>query len=99
MSYMIAALSNILMPLISENVWDPAGLEQLRISVAPFFSPRSGVLVGDEEEIILDCYRLARYYHVSPDVFLSMSISEVELHLRRTAQCSRAQQQATSGDD
>jgi hypothetical protein len=54
-------------------------------------------LVGDEDEIILDCYRLARWYHVSPDVFLSMPLSDVSLHLLRTAQCDRTQQQA--GDD
>jgi hypothetical protein len=56
-------------------------------------------LVGDEVEIILDCYRLARWYHVSPDVFLSMPLSDVALHLHRTAQCDIAQQQASAGDD
>jgi hypothetical protein len=56
-------------------------------------------LVGGEEEIILDCYRLARWYHVSPEVFLSMPLSEVELHRHRTAQCDRAQQAVTGDDD
>jgi hypothetical protein len=56
-------------------------------------------LVGDEDEIILDCYRLARWYRVSPEVFLSMPLSDVALHLHRTAQCDRAQRSATSNDD
>jgi hypothetical protein len=55
-------------------------------------------LVGGEEEVILDCYRLARWYHVSPEVFLAMPLSDVSLHLHRTAQCDRAQRSAT-GDD
>jgi len=55
-------------------------------------------LVGDEDEMILDCYRLARWYHVSPDVFLAMSVSEVALHLRRTAQLDR-QQQSFNGEE
>ena len=47
--------------------------------------------------MILDCYRLARWYHVSPDVFLAMPVTEVTLHLRRTAQLDRQQQ--SIGDD
>jgi hypothetical protein len=43
-------------------------------------------MVGTEDDIILDCYRLARFYHVSPEVFLSMTSSEVLLHMQRTAQ-------------
>jgi hypothetical protein len=39
-------------------------------------------LVG--ETPILDCYRLARFYHVSPTVFLEMGLSEVRIHLERT---------------
>ena len=49
--------------------------------------------------MILDCYRLARWYHVSPEVFLSMPISDVELHRRRTAQCDREQLAAQSSED
>jgi hypothetical protein len=54
-------------------------------------------LVGDENEIILDCYRLARWYHVSPEVFLAMPFSDVRIHLSRTAEIDRRQQPA--GDD
>jgi len=48
-------------------------------------------MVGGETEIILDCYRLARWYHVSPEVFLTMPLSEVALHLDRTAMLDREQ--------
>jgi hypothetical protein len=41
---------------------------------------------------------LARWYHVSPEVFLSMTISEVGLHMRRTAECAQAQKAANSDD-
>jgi hypothetical protein len=36
--------------------------------------------------MVLDCYRLAKYYSQSPQVFLDMSIGEVRLHLYRTIQ-------------
>ena len=36
------------------------------------------------EEPIIDCYRLARFYHVSPLIFLDMGLSEVRIHLERT---------------
>jgi hypothetical protein len=72
---------------------------QLRLSVAAFFSARSSGLVGGEQDIILDCYRLARWFHVSPKVFLSMPLSEVGLHRYRAAQCDREQQAATGDDD
>jgi len=48
--------------------------------------------------MILDCYRLARWYHVSPDVFLAMTVTEVALHLQRTAQLDRLQQQIGDED-
>jgi hypothetical protein len=36
--------------------------------------------------VIIDCYRLANWYKQHPDVFLSIPLSEVRLHIRRTAQ-------------
>jgi len=56
-------------------------------------------LVGSEDDIIVDCYRLARHYHVSPEVFLTMPLGEVAIHLYRTAQCVREQQAAQTDDD
>lgn len=42
-----------------------------------------------DDGMILDCYRLASYYHLDPRLFLDMPISEVRLHLSRTAQLER----------
>ena len=42
-----------------------------------------------DDGIILDCYRLASYYHLDPRIFLDMPMSEVRLHLSRTAQLER----------
>jgi hypothetical protein len=54
-------------------------------------------MVGGESEIILDCYRLAHWYHVNPEVFLAMPLSEVSMHLDRTATLDR--EQRSVGDD
>jgi hypothetical protein len=56
-------------------------------------------LVGDEVEIVLDCYRLARHYHQNPAVFLDMPLSEVRLHLRRTIELAEVMQKYADSDD
>jgi hypothetical protein len=61
-------------------------LELVRVSATRFFSSRSGGLVASDENLVLDCYRLARWYHVSPEVFLSMPLNDVQLHMWRTNQ-------------
>jgi hypothetical protein len=67
---------------------------------AQFFSSRSSGLVGSENDLILDCYQLAKFYHVSPDVFLDMPLSTVYLHLTRSGEMDRRRQlQARSEDD
>jgi len=43
-------------------------------------------VAADAEELILDCYRLAQYYHQHPNIFLEMTLEEVKLHGYRTAQ-------------
>ena len=53
-------------------------------------------MVGDENELILLCYRLAKHYHVSPEVFLSMPMDEVLLHMYRTGQMESSR---TSSDE
>jgi hypothetical protein len=54
-------------------------------------------LVGSEDAIILDCYRLAREYHVSPEVFLDMPLGEVRVHMVRTHELNQLQRPV--GDD
>ena len=43
-------------------------------------------LIEDEDRIILDCYWLAEVYHQNPEVFLSMPVGDVRLHVARTMQ-------------
>ena len=42
-----------------------------------------------DDSMVLDCYRLASYYHLDPRIFLDMALSEVKLHMSRTAQLER----------
>jgi hypothetical protein len=49
-----------------------------------------------DDSLILDCYRLAAYYHLDPRIFLDMTISELRLHRRRTYEMDR---ERPSGDD
>lgn len=35
----------------------------------------------DPEELIINCYRLADRFHQNPDVFLSMPISAIGMHV------------------
>jgi hypothetical protein len=71
------------------------------IQVAAFFSPRSNVLVGQDDDFALDCYRLAHYYHCSPLVFLDMPLNEVKTHMRysiRLAELQRNESEDTDRD-
>jgi len=72
----------------------------MRVSAAQFFSARSGGLVGVDENIVLDCYRLAKWYSVSPETFLAMPLSDVQLHLHRTIQLAKVmRREAENADD
>jgi len=44
------------------------------------------------DDMVLDCYRLASYYHVNPEIFLNMPINDVRLHMQRTAELERSRQ-------
>jgi hypothetical protein len=52
---------------------------------------------SNENDVILDCYRLARFYHVDPRIFLDMTFSEVRTHMERTFELQR--QQAAANED
>jgi hypothetical protein len=57
-------------------------------------------VVVSEENLILDCYRLARWYHTSPEVFLAMPLNDVHLHMYRTIQLNKiTQQEAAAAED
>lgn len=40
---------------------------------------------GSIEDLILDCYRLAKYYSRDPEEFLNKPLSEVTRHLQWTS--------------
>ena len=40
---------------------------------------------GPVEAVVLDCYRLAKYYHINPQTFIDMPVSQVKRHLSWTA--------------
>ncbi len=44
------------------------------------------------EEIILDCYRLAKQYGIDPDVFLNKPLSVIQRHISWTAKLIETQQ-------
>ena len=56
------------------------------------------VLTTVDDSMILDCYRLGSYYKIDPRVFLDMPISEVQLHLHRTAELEMSRRQQNSDD-
>jgi hypothetical protein len=39
------------------------------------------VALADIDAIVFDCYRLARWYQQSPDVFLDLPISKMRQHI------------------
>lgn len=47
---------------------------------------------------VLDCYRLARYYHVSPTIFLEMGLTEVRIHMERTIDLAHTISRENSDD-
>ena len=53
-------------------------------------------MITDDQ--VIDCYRLAKYYHVSPTVFLEMGITEVHTHLQRTIDLSHRIQRENSDE-
>jgi hypothetical protein len=56
-------------------------------------------LAGDEDQIILDCYWLAKWYSQSPETFLAMPLSDVRRHVYRTYQIMELRERAQQADD
>jgi hypothetical protein len=40
---------------------------------------------GHVEQLVLDCYQLAKFYAVDPDVFLDKPVSVIRRHMKWTA--------------
>ena len=47
---------------------------------------------GPVEALILDCYRLAKYYGRPPDEFLGLPVSRIQNHMRWTSKLIELQQ-------
>ena len=43
------------------------------------------------DEIILDCYRLAKQYGIDPDIFLNKPLSVIQRHMKWTAKLIETQ--------
>jgi hypothetical protein len=56
-------------------------------------------LVGNENDIVLDAYRLARWYSQPPDYFLAMPLSEIRLHLSRTIELAKIMRREAEAED
>lgn len=48
---------------------------------------------------MLDCYRLAKFYHVSPTVFLEMGLTEVRVHLERSIDLAHIMSRENTTED
>ena len=70
----------------------------MRVPATQFFSSRSNGLVGSEIDLVLDCYRLAHFYHQPPDLFLDMPLGDVRLHLDRTVRLANLMRQSEDAD-
>lgn len=46
---------------------------------------------GEDEDLVLDCLRLAQFFHVNPEIFLAMPLSEMWLHLSWTIKLKQRQ--------
>jgi hypothetical protein len=56
----------------------------MRASATTFFYRGTGNVVIDQDDLILNCYRLANYYHQNPEVFTEMSLSRLDTHIYYT---------------
>jgi hypothetical protein len=67
------------------------------VETGPFFYAGDGSIVSPDN-VVLDCYRLAKFYHLDPDIFLAKPLSELRRNLRWTGrlqqEIAEAQQDA-----
>jgi hypothetical protein len=48
-------------------------------------------LVVDQDNIILNCYRLADRFHQNPEVFINLPLSRLAMHIKYTVKLIDAQ--------
>jgi hypothetical protein len=65
-------------------------------SRAPFFYSRD---LDEPERLVLDCYRLAKYYGRNPREFLDMPCSEVLRHVMWTVKLQQKIRPLEDGDE
>ncbi len=56
----------------------------------------AGIVV---DQIVLDCYRLAKYYSRDPDEFLNKPMSVVQRHMRWTSKLIEEQARQREAED
>jgi hypothetical protein len=56
------------------------------------------VVGASDDDLVLDCYRLARFYHQAPQIFLALPLGEIELHMARTGELVKSMRSSESGD-
>jgi hypothetical protein len=56
------------------------------------------VSTPDPDELIINCYRLAHYYHQNPDLFVEMPLSKMNVHIIYTVRLINMQNEARGED-
>jgi hypothetical protein len=56
----------------------------MRASATTFFYRGAGNVVVNQEDLILNCYRLAQHYNQNPEVFTEMTLSRLDMHIYYT---------------
>jgi hypothetical protein len=54
---------------------------------------------NEDDNIILDCYRLAKQYGIDPDVFLNKPLSVIRKHIVWTSKLLEKQRQQSADDE
>jgi hypothetical protein len=70
----------------------------VRVSAPKFFLTGGRGLAVADDSVIIDCYRLAKYYSTSPEVFLAMPIGDVKTHLERTIELANLMRRESEAD-
>jgi hypothetical protein len=53
---------------------------------------------GGDDDVVLDCYWLAKWYGQNPEIFLNLRCSDVRRHMLRTSQLSERMERDRADD-